>query len=248
MQRFRFSYYKFLNVRLKTKNCTATGTGEDIMRYSLARRLVERVVKEPLEHIDAVLKQEFEAFSGNSFVDMLFAFIFTLSDQCTLFDREPSGGVLLLIKEAMSEDFRNESVALMASPEYFGTADSKSMEDISKKDVTKLRLWCAFTTQSMSVGFQSSEMAKPKVMHFPLFFQSFSRVPPGHGPQTAHFSSIRNDFATSRRHSVSSSLGLSTYTISPRLRTRQKFITELLGAPIAPAIPYLGDRAEPGRT
>ena len=77
------------------------------------------------------------------------------------------------MKETDLEDSDEVSDPFWSSSEeeQVGVADSEVTDDLPKLKRARLRLWCAFTTQSMAIGYQSSEMARPKVSQYHPSFQ-----------------------------------------------------------------------------
>ncbi|KAL5528584.1 hypothetical protein ACEPAF_7720 [Sanghuangporus sanghuang] len=152
--------------------CSVSGTGEAIIRTSFARTLAEALFAAPPEETHVVIQSKLEAFI----------------EEISTRGEEANVGVLVITKELVEDenngissdsDFEAEAEAeenmnLLSSSEKPGSSrtpqekitrkQSPRLETTPSKTTIKLRLrlWCAFTTESMAIAYASSEDSKPR--------------------------------------------------------------------------------------
>ncbi|KAL5485283.1 hypothetical protein ACEPAI_7925 [Sanghuangporus weigelae] len=154
--------------------CSVSGTGEAVVRTSFAHTLVEALFVASPEDTHQVIQSKLKAFI----------------DEIGARGEEPNVGVLVVTKELVEDenngvssdsDFEVEAEAeekmnLLSTSEKPGSSPapqqrrtrkrSPPVETTPSKTTAKvrLRLWCAFTTESMAIAYTSSEDSKPRAL------------------------------------------------------------------------------------
>ncbi|PAV18759.1 N-terminal nucleophile aminohydrolase [Pyrrhoderma noxium] len=134
--------------------CSISGTGEAIIRSALAHSLIKALEGAPPEEAHDVLHEQIQRFCD---------------EQYTQYD-SPSVGIILVRKDPLDFDDDEVTTDSDTSNSSFEIDDSEkdtknsagSFGSSNKSQGYKLRLWCAFTTDSMAIGYTSS-YAKDKV-------------------------------------------------------------------------------------
>ncbi|KAI5123050.1 hypothetical protein M0805_000485 [Coniferiporia weirii] len=144
--------------------CSVSGTGEAIIRASLARTLAMALSAASPEAAHEVMHVALQGFC----------------DDCRdCGEDDPRAGVLVVTKEIVEDsDEADDSDTSKRDDEHLAHDELDYIErphaaiaspSMHMQPRIKLRLWCAFTTSSMAIAYASSEDPKPRalILHRP---------------------------------------------------------------------------------
>ncbi|TBU49519.1 N-terminal nucleophile aminohydrolase [Dichomitus squalens] len=139
--------------------CSVSGAGEYITRLSLARALCDAI---EAAGDDADTHEVLQRVLGRDFLQLC-------SDRG---EPSPQAGVLLLVKEERSrDDSANVGHDSDMDSDSDGNGDDSNTDKSDRggnshggRPAFKPRLWCAFTTESMAIGYATTLSPKPSTV------------------------------------------------------------------------------------